>query len=281
MIKSVFRYIISREVYSQYTENRSSLLQVLSLENFIKIGYATIFVIVAIGISVNFSNRNNVRVSDIRPGDSLYLSPWREYTYNEIPIYNLNLDSSHLHFKYTHKIDTNKLGDYFLGLASGEGVDEFIELDRSKTVSISKPIDEDILYEYYDYNENEFLSIDDISLAETKKPETGAFYLFISLLVTYFSLLRFLGSIFRFFKSKIPLYDREPIYKSDNRFKTGKRIVRWKSVIKDYRPMTEDEKSTHKTQQLTRIIVSGILLAASVYYFAYRWGFENLISSIG
>jgi hypothetical protein len=95
------------------------------------------------------------------------------------------------------------------------------------------------------------------------------------MLITFFSFKKLITSLFRLLKRKVPIYERVPVYKRDNRYSSGTRIVRYNSVIKEYRKFTDEELELHKKEQFSRILLNGITLTISVGLLFYLYISKN------
>ena len=283
-MKWIIRYLVAREVYRKYSENRTEISESFSLQNISRFAWTLIGIIFFISIFYAFSNRNKLELFQLSKNDSLYVQPWKSYMKNELKFYKMttkeNLyDETKIdtlfHSQFTYKVDTSSsVKKQLLGIYKGisHKTDEgtFLEITRNKKIELTKPIWEDYSYSKSNsYSKKEYVSIEDTRLNNTKLPESRWFQHFILLLIMFFSFRKLRIALFRFFKSKVPIYDREAVYKRDNRYKSGHKIVRYKTVIKEFRKMTDEELSIHKKQQKSRILVSLSVFLLSLSYLIY------------
>jgi hypothetical protein len=129
--------------------------------------------------------------------------------------------------------------------------------------------------EKHKYSDNLYIPIKDVKKNDTKEPESRWFQHFIYMIIAFFSLKKLITSLFRLLKRRIPVYEKVPVYKRDNRYSSGKKIVRWNSVIKEYRKFTDEELELHKKQQFSKILFNGVTLMISVGLLFYLYISKN------
>jgi hypothetical protein len=125
------------------------------------------------------------------------------------------------------------------------------------------------------YIDNLYIPIEYVKKIDAPEPESRWFQHFIYMLITFFSFKKLITSLFRLLKRKVPIYERVPVYKRDNRYSSGTRIVRYNSVIKEYRKFTDEELELHKKEQFSRILLNGITLTISVGLLFYLYISKN------
>ncbi len=284
----IIRYIFAREVYRKYSENRDEIGHHLTLSNIWNFLFSTFAIIIIISFSYSFSKKNDLTIFQLEKNDSIYVNNWKNYTFDEIPVYRMALEKSEystdtikkdtiLSYNLSQKIDSTFQFKKAIGVFNGliiknSDKEDLIGFNRTSNLKLTKPNMTDFGFdEKHKYSDNLFIPIEDIKKIDTKDPESRWFQHFIYMIIAFFSLKKLMTSLFRLLKRKVPVYDRVPIYKRDNRYSSGQRIVRWKSVVKEYREFTTEELELHKKQQFSWIISSGITLIISIGLLYYLY----------
>lgn len=87
--------------------------------------------------------------------------------------------------------------------------------------------------------------------------------------VSFFILsgLLLLRGLYYFGTKEKPVYGREPVYKADRRYKTGRRLEGYKEVVVGHEPFNELDFKLNKRKGIIRLIWSGLFLILGVWFF--------------
>lgn len=288
-MNSIFRYILAREVYRKYSENRDDILGLLTFQNLGKLAWLIIFLFFLLAFTWAFAKKNDVKPEEISEGQELKANKWEHYFQDEIPIYQWTIEEDEYRAKDDPKrIDTafyylssikvdSTIRGQLIGVAGNTVIKNddgtFVEFIKDRNTKTSKPNWEDILASSKKgkLSKEKYISIDHVMLDTTKEPEGRWFWHFIAGILGFYFLDKLIKSMFRFFKTSIPVYEKKPIYKRDRRFKTGQRVDSYKWVIAKYEKMTEEELSLNKKQHGSRFIFYLLLFGGIVMYFNHLW----------
>lgn len=291
-MNSIIRYVFAREVYRKYSENRDEIAHHLTLTNIWNFLLSTFVVIIIISLSFNFSKKNDLNFFQLVKNDSIYVNNWKTYTFDEIPVYNMSIEIDEystdktkkdtiVSYNLSQKIDSTFQLKKAIGIFNGENIknsdnEDLIGFTRTSNLKLTKPNMTDFSFdEKHKYSDNLYIPIEDVKKIDTKEPENRWFQYFIYMLIAFFSFKKLITSLFRLLKRTVPVYERVPVYKRDNRYSSGKRIVRWNSVVKEHRTFTDEELELHKKQQFSRIIFNGITLTISIGLLFYLYISKN------
>jgi hypothetical protein len=276
-MKSIYNYLFGTEVYRKYTQDVFEL-GISSFKNIIKMFLILFSFITLITITIDFSNRNDVQIADIKTDSTLLVNKWRKISNDELLLYQwkkekyiINLDDKN------EKVDTvfypiraikidstllgKRIGNSGKTIFKNNNKGTFIEIKKDEGIKTIETEKKDyILDKRSKLSREMFVKIEDIMLPNTKTPETRGLNIFILGLIWLYLFNKTAKSFIRLFKKRIPYYSREPIYKKDRRFKTGRRQVSYKLKLSDYEDMTEEELILHRKQHLSRLIFFGIFL---------------------
>lgn len=291
-MNSIIRYVFAREVYRTYSENRDEIAHQLTLSNIWNFLFSTFVIIIIISFSYSYSKKNNLTIYQLEKNDSIYVNNWKSYTFDEIPVYRMSIEKSEystdtikkdtiVSYNLSQKIDSTFQFKKAIGIFNGEAIknsdkEDLIGFTRTSNLKLTKPNMTDFSFdEKHKYSDNLYIPIEDVKKIDTKEPESRWFQHFIYMIIAFFSFKKLITSLFRLLKRKAPVYERVPVYKRDNRYSSGKRIVRWNSVVKEYRNFTDEELELHKKQQFSRIIFNGITLTISIGLLFYLYISKN------
>jgi hypothetical protein len=288
----IIRYIFAREVYRKYAENRGEIAHHLTLGNIWNFLFSTFVIIIIISFSYSFSKKNDLNIFQLQKNDSLYVNNWKNYTFDEIPIYRMAIEKNEystdtikkdtiVSYNLSQKIDSTFQFKKAIGIFNGEAIknsdkEDLIGFTKTSNLQLTKPNMTDFRFdEKNKYIDNLYIPIEYVKKIDAPEPESRWFQHFIYMLITFFSFKKLITSLFRLLKRKVPIYERVPVYKRDNRYSSGTRIVRYNSVIKEYRKFTDEELELHKKEQFSRILLNGITLTISVGLLFYLYISKN------
>ena len=287
-MNSIIRYIFRKEINRTYSENRDEIAHHLTLSNIWNFLFSSFAVIIIIAISYGFSKNNDLTISQLEKNDSLYVNNWKNYIYNEVPVYRkaieknmLSTDSTKkdtiISYNLTQKIDSNFQLKKAIGVFNGESIKnsdkkELIGITRNTNLKLTEPKMTDYNYNSsHKYSDNLYIAIEDAKKIDTKEPEKRWFQHFLYMTIVFFTFKKIIISLFKLLKRKVPIYERVPVYKKDNRYASGRKIVRYNSIIKDYRNFTIEELELHKKQQYLNLIFNGIAFTISIGLLFYLY----------
>ncbi|MEO8515753.1 MAG: hypothetical protein ABI426_03370 [Flavobacterium sp.] len=291
-MNSIIRYVFAREIYRTYSENRDEIAHHLTLKNIWNFILSAFVVIVIISFSFSFSKRNDLSIFQLEKNDSIYVNNWKSFSFDEIPVYQMASEKNEystdtikkdtiVSYNLSQKVDSTFQFKKAIGIFNGFAIknsdkEDLIGFTRTSNLKLTKPNMTDFSYdEKNKYSDNLYIPIEDIKKIDTKEPESRWFQHFIYMTIAFFSFKKLIISLFRLLKRKVPIYERVPVYKRDNRYSSGKRIVRYNSVIKEYRKFTDEELELHKKQQFSRILFNGITLTISIGLLFYLYISKN------
>jgi len=288
----IIRYVFAREIYRSYSKNRDEIAYHITINNIWNFLFSTFVIIIIISFSYNFSKKNDLSIFQLDKNDSIYVNNWKSYTFYEIPVYRMAIEKSEystdtikkdtiVSFNLSQKIDSTFQFKKAIGIFNGEVIknsdkEDLIGFTRTSNLELTKPNMTDFSFdEKHKYSDNLYIPIKDVKKNDTKEPESRWFQHFIYMIIAFFSLKKLITSLFRLLKRRIPVYEKVPVYKRDNRYSSGKKIVRWNSVIKEYRKFTDEELELHKKQQFSKILFNGVTLMISVGLLFYLYISKN------
>jgi hypothetical protein len=291
-MNSIIRDIFAGEVYRIYSENRDEIAHQLTLSNIWNFLFSTFAIITIISFSYSFSKKNDLTIFQLEKNDSLYVNNWKNYTFDEIPVYRMVIEKNEysadttkkdtiVSYNLSQKLDSTFQFKKAIGIFNGEVIknsdkEDLIGFTRTSNLKLTKPNMTDFSFdEKHKYSDNLYIPIEDVKKIDTKEPESRWFQYFIYMIIAFFSFKKLITSLFRLLKRKVPIYERVPVYKRDNRYSSGKRIVRYNSVIKEYRKFTDEELELYKKQQFSRILFNGITLTISIGLLFYLYISKN------
>ena len=130
-MNSIIRYVFAREIYNKYSENRGEIAHLLSLENIWSFLISIIAIIIAMSFSYSFSKKNDLKLSQLKLNDSLYVNNWNSHAFDEIPIYQMALEKNEysndtlkrdtiISYNLTQKVDSNFKFKKAIGIFNGK-----------------------------------------------------------------------------------------------------------------------------------------------------------------
>lgn len=291
-MNSIIRYIFAKEIYRTYSENRDEIAHHLTLSNIWNFLFSTFAIIIIISFSYSFSKKNDLNIFQLEKNDSLYVNNWKNYTFDEIPVYRVAIEKNEfstdtikkdtiVSYNLSQKVDSTFKFKKAIGTFNGFAIknsdkEDLIGITRNSNLKLTEPNRTDYNFDIkHKYSDNLYIPIEDVKKIDTKEPEKRWFQHFVYMLVAFFSFKKLIISLFRLLKRKVPVYERVPVYKRDNRYSSGKRIVRWNSVVKEYRKFTDEELELHKKQQFSKILFNGATLIISVGLLFYLYISKN------
>lgn len=285
----IFRYIFAREVYRKYSQHRSGILSVFNFETLGKISWSILFLFAWVGVTWAFSNKNKVFDTYINQGEKLYINKWKSYYQDELPIYqyanevdpykaadNPNKSDKKFYYLSTVKINDDLRGK-LLGTAKNQIINNdqgsFVAIELDKTIVADKPNWDDLLagVNTEELSPDIFINTEDIMLADTPVPENRWPLHFIAGLFAVICTVNIYPAFIRLFKRKVPIYEKQAVYKDDKRYKEGERLEGYRWVITGYEPMNKEDLRMHINQQASRLAVYSITFFGLVIYINYLW----------
>lgn len=291
-MNSIIRYVFAREIYNKYSENRGEIAHLLSLQNIWSFLISVFAVIVILSFSYSFSKKNDLNIIQLEQNDSLYVNNWKTYTFDEIPVYRMAIEKNEysadtikkdtiVSYNLSQKVDSTFQFKKAIGIFNGFAIknsdkEDLIGITRNPNLKLTEPNMTDYSFdEKHKYSDNLYIPLEDVKKIDTKEPESRWFQHFVYMLIAFFCFKKIITALFRLLKRKIPIYESVPVYKRDNRYSTGRKIVRYDSVVKEYRPFTDEELELHKKQQFSKISFNGIILIISIGLLFYLYISKN------